>query len=294
MINDLHTTGRASDPQAPKILRHVHGRDHWPRHAPSGLPVRRVAIIDTEAEGLDPLRHGLLEIAVAIVFIDDAGDIVAIERVITSLRDPGRPLSRDIQIVTGLTDADVAGKSIDPQSIVDKLSDVSAVVAFNSGFDRAMVEQFAPDLAHHRWGCAMKDIDWRHLGVEPGSQGYVLSQLGYYNPRRHRALDDVQSLITILAHVADDGESIMAKLMQAIERPAWRFEAKLAPYRFKDDLKDWRYSWSGKHRCWHRHVRAADFRYEYARYRDTIGQRPAVVPLPPEERYRADWTWRPA
>lgn len=294
MTKDLRTSGGASDAHTPKILHPVHGRDRWPRQAPLDRSVRRVAIIDTEAEGLDPLRHGLLEIAVAIVAVDDAGDIVAVERVITGLRDPGRPLSRDIQVVTGLADADLAGKGIDPHSVIDRLSGVSAILAFNAAFDRAIVEQFAPGLSHHRWGCAMKDIDWRALGFEPGSQSYILAQAGYYNPRRHRALDDVQSLITVLAHVADDGESVMAKLMQAIERPAWRFEAKLAPYRFKDDLKDWRYSWSGKHRCWHKHVRAADFRYEYARYRKTIGQRPVVVPLPPEERYRADWNWKPA
>ncbi len=294
MAKCANTTDLDGEPSATILLNPVHGRDRWPRYAPSGLQMRRVAVIDTEAEGLDPLRHGLLEIAVAIVAVDDAGDIVAIERVITGMRDPGRPLSRDIQVVTGLADTDLAGKDINPHSVVDKLSGVSAIVAFNAAFDRAVLEQFAPGLSHHRWGCAMKDIDWRALGFEPGSQGYILAQAGYYNPRRHRALDDVQSLITILAHVADDGESVMAKLMQAIERPAWRFEAKLAPYRFKDDLKDWRYSWSGKHRCWHKHVRPADFRYEYARYRKTLGQRPVVVPLPPQERYRGEWNWKPA
>ena len=292
-VTDVAPSGE-NNAYAPRVLQPVLPRDHWPRHAPPGMPMRRVAIIDTECEGLDPLRHRLLELAVAIVAIDEANDIVAIEGVYSRLRDPGRPLSREIKAITGLTDEMLAGQSADPDFVTGTLADVSALVSFNAAYDRAMLEQFAPQLSHHRWGCAMRDIDYRQLGLDPGQQGWVLSQLGYHNPRKHRALDDVQSLVSILAHVHEDGESLMAKLMRKVDRPAWRFEAKQAPYRFKDDLRDWRYSWSGRHKLWHKHVRADEFRYEYARYRKIIGKRPAVVPLPPEERYRAEWNWRPA
>lgn len=288
------TNKGGGDPPTPKLLHPVHPRDRWPRIVPPCSSVRRVAVIDTETEGLDPLRHGLIELAVAIVAVDDAGDIIAIENLFSGLRDPGRPLSREVVAVTGITDEKLVGKTIDPLGVVGALDDVSAILSYNAGFDRPVLEQFARGVSSHRWGCVLKDIDYRGLGFEPGSQGWVLAQAGYYNPHRHRALHDVQSLITLLDHRVATGESLMAKVLQAIERPAWRFEAKAAPYRFKDDLKDWRYSWSQRHRLWQKHVRAEDLRYEYGRYRKIIGQRPKVVPLPPEERYRADWNWRPA
>ncbi len=252
-------------------------------------------MIDTETTGLRLERHQIVELCGAVVSVDDRDRVVAIEQVKAGLVDPGHPLSPEIAELTGLSDADLAGRSICPEQLVAFLEGCHGVVAFNAGFDRPFVEKHVARHVAVPWGCAMRDVPWRTLGFEPGPQGYVLAQAGYYMPNAHRARDDVLALVELLDHVCADGESVMAKVLAAIEAPAWRFEAWGAPYGFKDELKDRRYQWAPErtHKIWHKHVRQADFRSEYRWYRQTIGKRPMVAPLLATERYRANETWVP-
>lgn len=277
-----------------RILRPVEGRDHWPRQAPAALPIKRVAVLDTETTGIDPLRHTVIELCIAMCCVDAAGRIVAIEQVASVFNDPGVPLTPEVAALTGITNEMIAGEGFNHEQVIAHLLTADYVVSYNAAFDRAHLEQLLPDLPALPWACAMNDIPYRELGFEPGPQGYLLAQCGRYNPNVHRAIADVQSLVNLLAHEHSDGETLMAKLLRAADEPAWRLEATDAPYRFKGDLKEWLYAFSGKHKLWHKHVRPSDFRAEYARYRQLIGQRPSVVPLPASERYRADWTWKPA
>lgn len=255
-----------------------------------------MVVLDTETTGLDADRHDLIEISAAIVLVNDFGRIVAIEQLKSGLVDPGHPLPTHIAELTGLSDADLAGRSINQDELVEYLESADAIIAFNAGFDRPFVEKLVPALRPMPWGCAMKDVAWRELGFEPGPQGYLLNQIGRFMPKAHRAADDVLALIELLDHVGSDGTSIMAKVLAAIEEPAWRFEAKGAPYRFRHDLRDRNYRWApgGLHKVWHKLVRHDDFDREVAWYEEVIGQRPQIIPLPATQRYRAERTWRPA
>ena len=283
-------------PPESRILRPVRKRQDWPNRAGGQRPVRRVIVLDTETTGLDAVRHDLIEISAAIVLVNNAGRIVAIEQLKSGLVDPGYPLPPHIAQLTGLSDADLAGRSIDQDQLVDYLESADAIIAFNAGFDRPFVEKLVPALRLLPWGCAMKDVAWRKLGFEPGPQGYLLNQIGRFMPKAHRAADDVLALIELLDHVGSDGTSIMTKLLSAIDESAWRFEAKGAPYRFRQDLRDRNYRWApgGLHKVWHKLVRYDDFDHEVAWYEEVIGQRPQIVPLPATQRYRAEQTWRPA
>lgn len=278
---------------APRILHPVRQLDDWPSSPPSGHPVRYLIVLDTETTGLDDLQHCMIEVCAARIAIDERGHLVALERIRTGLQDPGKPLSEKIIEITGLTDADLAGQSIDSDELAAFLSSGDAVVAFNSGFDRPFVEHLLSSDCQLEWACAMRDIPWRKLGFEPGSQGYLLAQAGYFNPVAHRARDDVLSLIQLLAHEASDGETIAAKLLTAVKARHWRFEAQDAHFCDRHALKDAGYRWSGRHKLWHKHVRSNEFRREYRWYTSNIGLRPAVASLPATERYRAEYTWNP-
>ncbi|UBS32780.1 DNA polymerase III subunit epsilon [Altererythrobacter sp. N1] len=277
----------------PRILLPVRSRTDWPRTAAEGEQVRRICVLDTETTGLRLEKHKIIELCGAVVLVNEAGHVVAIEEVKTGMVDPGHPLSPEIVGLTGLSDADLAGRSICPEQLAAFLEGCDGVVAFNAGFDRPFIEKHVGRHVAVPWGCAMQDVPWRKLGFEPGPQGYLLAQAGYYMPNAHRARDDVLALVELLDHVCADGESVMTKVLAAIEAPAWRFEGWGAPYAFKDELKDRRYRWAPEraHKIWHKHVRQADFRSEYRWYRQTIGKRPMVVPLPATERYRANETW---
>lgn len=279
-----------------RILRPVRGRDDWPRMAPEGDAVRRIAVVDSETTGLAVERHQIIELCVAIVLVNAAGHIVAVEVVRSGLVDPGHPLTAEIAELTGLTDQDLAGRSIDEDQVAAMLASCDGVVAYNAGFDRPFVEKMIDRHVAVPWGCAMADVPWRKLGFEPGPQGYLLNQAGHYMPSAHRAKDDVLALVELLDHVCTGGETVMAKTLAAMEASAWRFEAKAAPYGYKDDLREQRYRWAwGRlHNLWAKHVRAEAYQAELDWYVRTIGQLPAIVPLPASERYRFHTTRTPA
>ena len=289
----------AGDNDAPsghqRILQAVRDRNDWPRRAREGEKFRRICVLDTETTGLNLAKHQIIELCGAVVAVNEAGRVVAVECVMTGFVDPGQPLSREISELTGLQDADVAGRSICGEQLAALLQHCGGTVAFNSQFDRPFVEKHIGRHVPVPWGCAMADVPWRQLGFERGPQGYLLAQVGHYMPNAHRAKDDVLALVELLDHVCKDGESVMAKVLAAMDAPAWRFEASTAAYGFKDDLRDRRYRFAKErtHKLWHKHVRPAEFRYEYRWYRQTIGKRPVVVPLPASERYRANETWVP-
>ena len=124
-----------------RVLHPVRDRDNWPRLAPEGEAVRRIAVIDCETTGLAVERHQIIELCMAIVLVNDAGRIVAVEVVRSGLVDPGHPLSAKIVELTGLTDTELAGRSIDDDQVAEMLTSCDGAVAFNAGFDRPYIEK---------------------------------------------------------------------------------------------------------------------------------------------------------
>jgi DNA polymerase-3 subunit epsilon len=286
-----------SQPQEERrILTPVRQREDWANSVEGNQPLRRITVVDTETTGLDWRRHQIIEIAVARVLVDTAGRIVGIERTGSSANDPGHPLSPEISELTGLTDEMVAGKAVNCQQLASFLAASEALVAFNSSFDRPFLDALLSELPPMKWGCAMADVPWRRLGFEPGPQGYLLMQAGKFAPRAHRAMDDVLALVELLDHVCEDGETVMAKVLAAIDDKAWRIEATTAPYQKRDLLWERRYRFRKEMRgggVWHKHARPDELEAERAWYRETIGKEPSLVELPAIERYRADSTWTP-
>lgn len=278
-----------------RVLLPVRTRSEWPKQPAADRPLRRIAIIDTETTGLDWSRHTVIEVAAAAVLVDDAGRIAAIPSLGSGLNDPGHPLPSEIVELTGLTDAMVANREINRDELGAFLASCEAVLAFNAGFDRSFVEALLPDLPAMRWGCVMADVPWRKLGFETGPQNYLLMQAGRFAAGAHRAKDDVLSLIELLDHVCSDGASIMAKVLAAIDAPAWRFEATWASYHQRDLLRDRRYRWraEGRSGVWHKHVRDGEYQAEWDWHLSVIGHVPSVIPLPATERYRHDRSWKP-
>jgi DNA polymerase-3 subunit epsilon len=289
-----HNAAHVSGDQR-RVLLPVRTRSEWPKQLAWDQPLRRIAIIDTETTGLDWIRHSVIEVAAAAVLVDDAGRIAAIPSLGSGLNDPGHPLPPEIVELTGLTDAMIANREIDRNELGAFLASCEAVLAFNAGFDRPFVEALLPDLPAMRWGCVMADIPWRKLGFETGPQNYLLMQAGRFAAGAHRAKDDVLSLIALLDHVCADGASIITKVLDAIDAPAWRFEATWASYHQRDLLRDRRYRWraEGRGGVWHKHIRADQYQSEWDWHVTVTGHEPSIIPLPATERYRHDRSWKP-
>jgi|TARA_A100001518_G_C1226702_1_gene77004 DNA polymerase-3 subunit epsilon len=264
----------------------------WRPPENAGPPHMKIAVLDLETEGLDPLYHQILEFSVAMIAIDAEGQILSVDGPYTGLRDPGRPIEIPISKITGITDDMVAGQTMSGTKIAAFLGRANACLSFNVRFDRQYLEMLVPEVGEMPWICAMADVPWLDLGFDGKAQNYLLAQAAMFNPVAHRAADDVASLVNLLAHECRDGRTVMAHALEGAKSPTWRFEASDLPHRLQKDAYRHAYRRS-YHGVYHKLVREAEHDAEVAWYRELVGRDPTIVPVDWVQRYRADWTWEP-
>ena len=218
-----------------------------------------VAIVDVETTGLDRRKDTIIELAIRLIAISPDGWIVGIGRPMAWLEDPGTGLTPDITRLTGLTDADLAGKHIDDDDATAALQQATLIVSHNARFDRPFLEDHLAMAALRPWACSLTDINWRQLGFEGRSLSHLLSQCGWFSSNAsHRAGADVDMLIALLGHILPNGRTVALELMEASRRPSYRIEAVGANYNVKDTLKSRGYRWNPVTRVWWREIAEAD------------------------------------
>ncbi len=277
----------ARDPDI-RILRRVSSLDNFPL-APRGVgPFRKIAILDTETTGTDPLMDEIIDIAVVILEVDAAGEIVGILSAEQALRDPGVAIPPHITKLTGITDADVRDKTIDLDRLERRLAGADALVAHNCAFDAAFVENLLPGLAGAAWACSANDFDWLEAGFDGRKLGHLLMQLGRFNGA-HRAMADVVSLIHLLTYRLPHGGTVLGDLLANAEQPTIRFEAVGAPFERRGQLKARGYRWDGRNRVWWIEMAKEDCAEEERWFRQDIapyGPSPRMTPITWHQRHR--------
>ena len=226
-------------------------------------------VVDVETTGLDREADKIIELAIQRFRYDSVGRIVEVGQPRAWREDPGRPLDAFTTKLTGLTDADVAGKCIDDDDAIALIASAQVIVAHNAGFDRPFIERRLPSIAGKPWGCSMADLDWLELGFEGRSLSHLLMQSGWFY-EAHRAENDVLALLYLLAHQVDDGETILKKLITCAEQSTWRVHAVDSPFDSKDRLKARGYRWDGVMKYWWREVTHADLGPEEAWLRSDV------------------------
>ena len=232
-----------------RILRRVSSPDEFPLAIEPMGETRRVAIVDTETTGVNPMTDEIIDIAVVIVEADSLGQIVRIDRVGQALRDPGLPIPATITRLTGITDDDVRGRTIDLDRLERLLAGADVRVAHSAAFDIAFIENLMPGLAGASWACSMNDFDWLSAGFDGRKLGHLLMQSGRFNDA-HRAMADVISLLHLLAHRLDDGRTVLGQLLENAATPSLRIEATNAPFERRGVLRDRGYRWDPRGRVW--------------------------------------------
>ena len=240
-----------------RVLRRLIPRLHWPdTPGTSGALRLRVVVLDTETTGLDASKDKIIELAMLRLEVDLATGLpVGKVEVFDELEDPGIPIPPEVQALTGISDADVAGKRLDAQRVAAMLDGVDLVIAHNAGFDRPFCEArfaFFQDIA---WACSFADMDWKAQGRSSQKLESLALELGLFYDA-HRAEMDCHALLAVLtAPLPKDVSShALATLIAASRQPAYRLSATGAPFESKDRLKTRGYRWNGDQRVWQTRV----------------------------------------
>lgn len=224
---------------------------------PTGLgdpDAGRVGVaLDVETTGFDASADVIVELALRRMRYDDDGRVTRVGRLYHWSEDPGRPLPPDVARLTGLNDADLAGRSIDAALATRLLADADLVVAHNAAFDRPFLERRLEGLRHLLWGCSMSQIGWAAMGYDGAKLGYLLNQVGRFHTP-HGAGADVDALMTLLMHPVDGHRTGLDHLVEGVSREAWRVSAVGAAIGTKDELKRRGYRWNPDLRTWWREV----------------------------------------
>lgn len=217
----------------------------WMVPMPDG-PDITLGAIDIETTGLaDDAK--IVEIGLVKLSLVD-GQLADMTYAIDMQEDPSEPLSEEIRRITGLTDADLAGRRFDETLLAEQLGDCDALIAFNSSFDAPRLRRRFPGL-EHPWLCARHDFDWATAGYLGRSQEALLAEHGIFY-RAHRAAADTAALAVLLSLPAADGRAIAAHIVERGQREDVRITAVGAPFELRGQLRDRGYRWNAGRRVW--------------------------------------------
>ncbi len=234
-----------------RVLRRLQPRQMFT--AAAGNPLAKGIVIDTETTGLNYETEKIIEIGlIAFEYDTVTGQVIRVIDRYSGLEDPGHPLSAEIQEITGITDAMVAGQRIDDARVNALVADASLVIAHNAQFDRPFLERRLSIFADLAWGCSLVDIDW--MGEKLGARklDYIAMTQGFFFDA-HRAEDDCWALLEILSRdLPVSKQPALKSVMEHLNVSEYRVFALNSPFATKDSLKARQYRWDGERKVWYR------------------------------------------
>ena len=218
-------------------------------------PKRKGLLVDVETTGLDTKQDVIIELGCILFEYGIDGTIYRILDEYNGLEDPQQPLAPEIVKLTGLTDDDVKGQSLDTEAIENLFNQADIVIAHNASFDRPMLERRFAEFAQKPWGCSINSVNWQDEGVSSAKLDYILFKLGKFH-EGHRAVEDCHATLFVLRSELPVSHSLaMGQILEKARHPDLRIFANNAAYEVKDELKARGYKWSdgadGKAKSWY-------------------------------------------
>lgn len=227
-----------------RVLRRLTPRPS--KNATLAESVRHGLFVDIETTGLDVRRDEIIELAMVPFTYSTVGELYSVGDAFEQLRQPSKPISPEITALTGITDAMVEGRSIDPNEVATFAAPAGLVIAHNAAFDRRFLERFSEVFITKPWACSMSEIDWVGEGYEGTKLAYLAAGAGFFY-ERHRATHDCLAAIELLARRhPSSGRTGLQQLLERARQPSWRIWAENSPFDFKDVLKTRGYRWNGE------------------------------------------------
>lgn len=260
-----------------RVLRRVRTRDVF---APPAGETKLGVLLDTETTGLERREDHVIELAMIAFEFDDRGQVCRVRDRFQAFIDPGRPIPAEVVELTGITDAMVRGRTVDPDEIARTVNPAVVVIAHNAAFDRPFAERLHPVFSTKAWACSLAEVPWVETGIGSAKLDYLAMCYGLFHDG-HRGLADCEVLLEILAlPLPGSSEPTLKRLLDTARQPTWRVWALDSPFEMKDRLKARGYRWSdgsnGNPRAWYRDILDADLEAENQYLTTEIYPRPYI------------------
>jgi DNA polymerase III subunit epsilon len=248
-----------------RILRRVPSVARY-SEPPAGTELRRGLIVDVETTGLDPVRDTIIELAILPFDFSSKGELYSVHEGYAGFEDPGTPLPELVVRLTGITDADVHGKTLDDEAVAALAAEASLVIAHNAAFDRRFMERRFSVFVDKPWGCSREQVPWAEEGLRSRSLDYLLYRFGWFFDG-HRAMNDCRATLHLLSMTLPlSGQPVFPVFLENARRRVLRIWALESPFDLKDRLKARGYRWGsgedGRTKAWFRDVDDADLAAE--------------------------------
>ncbi len=257
---------------------------------PDGTPVRLGLFVDVETTGLESSTDEVIELAMVPFTFGLNGRIYEVRRPFRQLAEPGRPLSTEVQRLTGLTDAVLEGQRIDLFEVGDFVSPADLVIAHHAQFDRPFLERLSPIFSQKPWACSMSQIAWRSFGYESTKLEYLAMKSGFFFEGHRAVLDCVAGIELLASRVGDT--TAMARLLAGALKTGWRLSVTGSTFDAKVVLREHGYKWTRNRntggRCWEVEVDSEADRnaqLEFLRSDRFSGAAVHVTPVTPFDRF---------
>ena len=225
--------------------------------------IARAAVLDVETNSLSHTVGSIIEIGIRFFLYDERnGDLVSVEEEYRSFQDPGKALEENITRLTGISDKDVQGQSIDWHRVDTLLEDAQFIIAHNAAFDRPFIDAKSSVSRKKIWACSLSQIDWAKRNY-PSRKLENLSIYHGFFVSSHRALEDADATLFLLSHTySSEQHSYLQELLQNAQKPMVRIIAKGASFDTRNYLKGRGYHWNADMRFWHRTISCNDVKTE--------------------------------
>ena len=148
----------------------------------------KVCFLDLETTGTNKESSKIIEFAGKLAAINkENGELIGIIDSYQSFNDPEELISPVITRITGITNKDVEGHSLDWEIISSILNKADIVVAHNATFDRGFMDRYLPLSKEKVWACSVNDINWSQRGFNAKGQEILCIWHGFYY-ESHRAM----------------------------------------------------------------------------------------------------------
>lgn len=244
-----------------RVTRQFRPRNRYA--AEDGSPKKTALFVDVETTGLHFADDRIIEFAaVPFEYSLTTGEVHTVGKGASYFEDPGIPIPEKVTAMTGISDDMVRGQRINDGHIAELVGAASLVIAHNASFDRRFAESRLPTLEAKPWACSHREVPWEEHGCHGTKLDYLLFHHCAEFFAAHRALNDCQVGIHVLATRLATGALPMTLLLRSARTKTVRIWAHGAPIEQKDKLKARRYQWhpgdARRGKAWYRDVPEPD------------------------------------